>query len=426
MPAGLNRGVEMLLNSRQMPGKQAPAAAPAPHASMVEVEYAELRKAAQPVPNSDMAEPLALPDMLSGFMWEDDECDSSDMGWDMSESDTSRPPRMDPSEQWGCSTTLVTAESAEETEGRINTSLAIFESGSNRIHWQQNSRWETVVGFTERNRNAVITVALLNTHDNGTAIMFLCTSGDEYVFQTFYRKFTEVLQKNLPDVRSINHQSALPQQMEQLEFDMDGLSTTPEEVEASLVEVLKNLSSPCNTGTKSQRELTGTLVQIVQDNAASCADLANQKSSSMATLVLNVCSTMETCDGDTETMYNCIRVLHMLVGTECKAIFRNLKSRAAFDIIAQRLVDTLQREQVTEQRAAQVKDGRQMKTTRTDSIAPMMCSDMVGLLTIICRNGGATQKGSAAITGVAFGGEVARPYEQVKIATGRLAQQLFS
>merc|ERR1719199_1469471 len=85
MPAGLNRGVEMLLNSRQMPGKQAPAAAPAPHASMVEVEYAELRKAAQPVPNSDMAEPLALPDMLSGFMWEDDECDSSDMGWDMAE-----------------------------------------------------------------------------------------------------------------------------------------------------------------------------------------------------------------------------------------------------------------------------------------------------------------------------------------------------
>merc|ERR1719445_1887465 len=133
---------------------------------------------------------------------------------------------------------------------------------------------------------------------------------------------------------------------------------------------------------------------------------------------------METCDGDTETMYNCIRVLLMLVNTECKQIFKFLKSRAVFDIIAQRLVDTLQREQVTEQRAAQEKDGRQMKTTRTDSIAPMMCSDMVGLLTLIFRNGGATDAGKTAITGVAFG-DVPQQYEQVKMATGRLAQQLF-
>merc|ERR1712150_186283 len=103
-----------------------------------------------------------------------------------------------------------------------------------------------------------------------------------------------------------------------------------------------------NSGTKSQRELTGTLVQIVQDNASSCADLSRQKNNNMARLVADVCTTMETCNGDTETTYNCIRVLHMLAGTECKTTFRWLKSRKAFDIIAQRLVDTLQREQATE------------------------------------------------------------------------------
>jgi len=427
----LVRRVEVTTNSRGPAGKHAPAPAPARlPAEMVSFAFEPMRKAAQPS-KLEVAEPEfeAVPDVLPGLMmtfdWDEADGESSDMGWDMSESgSSSRPPRMDPSEQWGCSTTLVTAQSAEDAEDRIKTSLAIFESG-NRMHWTQNSRWETVVGFTDRNRDAVITICLLNTDTNGTAIMFLCQSGDEYVFQTFYRKFTEVLHSNLPDVRSINHQSALPQQMEQMEFNMDGLNTSPKEVDASLAEVLTSLSSKYNSGTKSQRELTGTLVQIVQDNASSCADLSRQKNNNMARLVADVCTTMETCNGDTETTYNCIRVLHMLAGTECKTTFRWLKSRKAFDIIAQRLVDTLQREQATEQRAAQVKDGRQMKATRTDSIAPMMCSDMVGLLTIIFRNGGATAAGKEAITGVAFG-DVPQQYEQVKIATGRLAQQLFS
>lgn len=359
-----------------------------------------------------------LPAALGGFSWDDEEeCDSSDMGWDMSESDSSRPPQMDQSERWGCTTTLVTEQAADVAEKRTQASLTIFMTNpENQMTMQTNGLWETTVGFVDQNRSAEITIRLMNTSSNATAIMFLCTHGNEYAFQTFYRKFTPVLQKNLGDIRPLDGH-ALPQQMQQLAFDMGGLEASPRDVEQSVGEVVGNISSSHSSHPKSQRELTGALVQMVQDNTSTCVGLANDKSKTVQQMIHCVCKTIAESNGDTEIMYNCIRILHMLIGTDvaCKGIYRWMGSCKAFDIIVQRLADTLQREQATEQRAAQVKDGRQMMDTRIDSIAPMMCEDMVKVLTLISGNGGATDEGRAALTSMAFG-NVPQRFDAVKQA----------
>jgi len=304
-----------------------------------------------------------------GTMMMDDESVRS-MEWDDSESDS--PPLLKEG-GWGCKTTVETALGPEVVDERLATALILYQSSHpGQIDWQRGEKWQFIVGCYRGEGRATTSINIM-TCKNGTALMFGCINGDKMVFQKFYRSFQRSLAES--GVKGQGFAGGVePREMQELRFDKTDL-VTPTDVYNSLAQTTASLNSAINQShdgvrmkTMMKRELTATLVQIARDNSKIVAGFANANPRLAADLV----HVMTNAGGDSEVIHNSIRFLNILLTAGgaggCSKFFGWLKSGGSagetFDIIADLLVNTVKKDQA-------------------DSIAPMMCSDMVRSLELL-------------------------------------------
>jgi hypothetical protein len=173
------------------------------------------------------------------------------------------------------------------------------------------------------------------------------------------------LKNHLDDVQGLN-KNAMPEPLKDT-FDRSGIVVDGKTVQTALANHLRLMGSIHNRTIEPQREVTSSIVQIVQRHTAICLDFAAQD----ATLCFALTQLMQDCGGDLEVMRNCVRILNLLIesGPDCNKLYAKLHKakQAAFTIVATCLANWV-------------------KNAEPAAIATMVCGDLCHFLSLLLKN----------------------------------------